>query len=216
MKLNFTYKKDEDVWCLLNKGKTSINSPESTWVYKELVAEVGENPDENSTSDFIDKYLERNNFNPVALAQRYQVAWGNVSAEFYSIAERIFGVSLSKDVTAYLTVNNRCPYNIAESLFFVSISEKVPTRTVMHELWHFYTWEKFGANEELRLGREKYNDLKEALTVLLNVECRHLLPPDELDRGYAKHQVLRTKILELWEQNQNLDHVWKKAQIIDL
>jgi hypothetical protein len=40
----------------------------------------------------------------------------------------------------------------------------------MHELWHFYTWYGLGVDQEERLGKEKYNDLKEALTVLINIE----------------------------------------------
>jgi hypothetical protein len=32
----------------------------------------------------------------------------------------------------------------------------------MHELWHFYTWYGLGAGEEARLGKERYNTLKEA------------------------------------------------------
>ena len=34
MKLLYTYKKEEDVWCLLNKGKSSNNSPTPTKVLK--------------------------------------------------------------------------------------------------------------------------------------------------------------------------------------
>jgi hypothetical protein len=82
----------------------------------------------------------------------------------------------------------------------------------MHELWHFYTWEKFGPDEPTRLGAEKYNDLKESLTVLLNIECQHLLPEGDMDKGYPQHQDLRLRIMELWKQNPDIEYVWKKAQ----
>jgi hypothetical protein len=80
----------------------------------------------------------------------------------------------------------------------------------MHELWHFYTWYKFGEDEQERLGMEKYNDIKEALTVLLNVECEHLLPEGVTDYGYPQHQELRKEILSLWQENPDIDFIWKK------
>lgn len=81
----------------------------------------------------------------------------------------------------------------------------------MHELWHFYTWSKFGDNEEQKIGVRKYNDMKEALTVLLNIECKHLLPEGVLDMGYPQHQELRNRISELWKKNPDILYVWTEA-----
>ena len=53
-----------------------------------------------------------------------------------------------------------------------------------YNLWHFYTWYGLGADQEQKLGKQKYNDLKEALTVLLNVECKDLMPEGVSDGGY--------------------------------
>ena len=61
MKINFAYSKEKDIWCLLNKGKGSNNSSNSTKVYEFLVSKYGENPSEQDTSKFIDSYLEENN-----------------------------------------------------------------------------------------------------------------------------------------------------------
>jgi len=214
MKLKFEYNKQKDIWCLINKGKTSNNSPTPTKVYSELVATFGENPNENLTSLFIDSYLKKvNDYNLSELLEKYQQEFENISSEYTKIAEKIFGISLNAEITAYLTINNRCPYNINESWFFVGIgnSKYSPKRNIMHELWHFYTWHKFGINEEQKIGEKKYNDIKEALTVLLNVECRHLLPEGDEDKGYPQHQELRKKILELWAQNPDINYVWKEA-----
>jgi hypothetical protein len=212
MNLTFKYDKSRDVWCLLNKGKTSNNSPTPTAVYQELIAEVGDNPNESTTSQFIEKYLETNNLEPDTLAESYKKMFESISTDFQAIAERVFGVPLNKDITVYLTVNNRCPYDLEEGSFFVSISGGTPVRAMMHELWHFYTWEKFGAEREAQIGEEKYNNIKEALTVLLNVECKHLMPEGVEDKGYPQHQELRTKIIELWKQNQDIEYVWNQAQ----
>jgi hypothetical protein len=80
----------------------------------------------------------------------------------------------------------------------------------MHELWHFYTWHKFGESEQKRIGIKKYNDIKEALTVLLNTECKDLFPEGVEDAGYPQHQEMRSEIIKLWEQNPDIDFVWNK------
>ncbi|MEY2640919.1 MAG: hypothetical protein RL150_312 [Candidatus Parcubacteria bacterium] len=79
----------------------------------------------------------------------------------------------------------------------------------MHKLWHFYTWYAFGSTQEERLGKQKYNDLKEALTALLNVECRDLLPEGVADTGYPQHQELRQQILAYWETDKDTRNLLK-------
>ncbi len=210
MQLNFTYKKDEDIWCLLNKGKSSNNSPNPTKAYEQLINFAGKNPDERSTSKFIDTYIADNKIDINKRIKEYQKDFEDISDEFQNIAEKVFGVSLLEDITVYLTINNRCPYSLKENLFFVCLSNNSALQTVMHELWHFYTWYKFGADEQERIGPEKYNDIKEALTVLLNIECNHLLPEGIEDTGYPQHQELRNQILELWKENPHIDFIWNK------
>lgn len=209
MKLDFKYDKERDVWCLLNKGKSSNNSSKPTSVYQELVSNVGEIPDEASTSLFIREYLDKNNIQPEHFVQNYKEMFSPISSDYQAVAERVFGVCFDKEITAYLTINPRCPYNIEEGWFFVSMSKGNPILTMIHELWHFYTWEKFGEEWIEKLGKEKYNDIKEALTVLLNIECHHLLPEGVEDEGYPQHQELREKIRELWKQNPDIEYVWK-------
>jgi hypothetical protein len=213
MKLNYTYNKDKDIWCLLNKGKSSNNNPNPTRIYKQLLEFTGENLDENSTSIFIDKYIKNNQIDIKQKITDYQKSFDNISNEFQRVAEKVFGISLKDDITVYLTINTRCPYNIQENLFFVSLSNKNNLHTAMHELWHFYTWYKFGFKEQERIGKEKYNEIKEALTVLLNIECSHLLPKGLKDEGYPQHQELRNKILKLWKQNPNIDFIWKEITL---
>ena len=79
----------------------------------------------------------------------------------------------------------------------------------MHELWHFYTWEKFGEREMIRLGMNKYNDVKEALTILLNLECSDLMNANDL--GYPQHQNLRKIIADTWLKTKNIEDTWYAA-----
>jgi len=209
MNLNLLYNKEKDIWCLLNKGKSSNNSPNPTPVYQKLISKAGDNPTEANTSLFIDEYLNKNNLHPEEIIKKYEKEFESIYDNFQSIAEKVFNVSLNKNITVYLTVNTRCPYNIKDGWFFVSMSKGNPVLTMMHELWHFYTWEKFGNNWLEKLGNEKYNDIKESLSVLLNIECKHLLPEGVEDNGYPQHQELRKQIIELWNQNHDIDYVWK-------
>lgn len=207
MKVTFTYDEEKDIWCLLNYGKSSTNSKTKTKAYEQLVSFCGENPTNEDASKFISKYTIENNINLGEYVSRYQKDWDKISEMYTKIAERVFGVSLESHVTAYLTINNRSPYSIEDSMFFVGVPSW-PTKTVMHELWHFYAWNKFGITWEGKIGKEKYNEIKEALTVLLNVECKELLPVGVEDKGYPQHQELRNKILAFWEKDKNIDTLW--------
>lgn len=209
MRLSFVYERDKDVSCLLNKGKGSINSSNPTRVYKQLVDQYGEHPTIESTVKFIENYLSANSVDVTQYIHEYQKEWDHVETEFQKRAQAIFNVALP-DVTAYLTVNNRNPYNINESYFYITLPTKTATKTIMHELWHFYTWYGLGAGEEERVGKQKYNDLKEALTVLLNIECKDLLPDGFRDEGYPQHQNLREKITEMWREENDIHRLWNK------
>lgn len=209
MKINFQYNKERDVWCLLNKGKSSNNSQNPTGQYKQLVQAYGENPTEESASLFVDKYIEDNKLVIDEYIKQYQTEWDLVAGEYHKRAEAIFGVSLSANVDVYLTINSRCPYHIKENSFYVAFPRKSANSTVMHELWHFYTWYGCGTDQEQVLGKQKYNDIKESLTVLLNVECKDLFPENIFDAGYPQHKEMREKILEYWAKDRNIINLWK-------
>jgi len=207
MNLTFEYNKQKDIYCLVKYGAGSFNSKTPTKVYEELVAVYGDNPTEIQLDDFVVGYLKDNAVNLDEKLKKFESDWLAAKDNYIAKAESIFGVTLPNDITVFLTINNRCPYNIEQSYFFVSLSSMYPNRTVMHELWHFYTWYKFGITDEEKLGKQKYNDLKEALTVLLNIEF-----PDTFrrnpDMGYPQHQELREKILEFWSKSQDMDALW--------
>jgi hypothetical protein len=210
MKINFQYNKEKDIWCILNKGKSSNNSQSPTKVYEELVSICGNNPTDGDTSVFIDKYISEKNISIRDYVEQYQKDWDVISDEYQKRAEKIFGVSIPEGVTAYLTVNNRCPYHIGSNYFFVRFPSLLTNKTIMHELWHFYTWYGLGPDQEEKLGMEKYNDLKESLTVLLNIECGDLLPEGRQDAGYPQHKELREKIVELWSSEKDIHKLWLK------
>ncbi len=211
MNLNFKYSEKEDVWCLLNKGKTSNNNPNPTESYLKLIEKLGEDPNKEDVKLFIKRYLKELNIEKGPFIKKIESEFDKVSKEFIKIAEKIFGVNLDKGLDVYFTVNNRCPYSIKENLFFVSFLGKSPLKTIFHELWHFYTWYKFDDKYLEIVGPQKYNDIKESLTVLINLECRNILPNGVEDEGYTQHQELRSKIKEWWNENKDIEYVWKKS-----
>ena len=209
MKINFAYNRERDVWCLLKYGNNSVNSSQRTKAFEMLVSEYGDNPTNEDASNFIDKYISQNSIDFSAYIANYQKNWDVVTDEYTKRAESIFKVSLPKDIAVFLTVNGRCPYNILGNYFLVSLSADYMRKNVMHELWHFYTWYKFGVVWEEKLGKQKYNDLKEALTILLNIECGDLFPNIQ-DTGYPQHKELREKIVRYWQEEKDIDKLWNK------
>lgn len=208
MKVIFEYSREKDIWCILNYGKGSLNSSQQTKTYQELVNLYGQNPENKTVSKFIDDYLLNNRLDVQKNTLQHQTDWNNIAQEYQRRAESIFSVILPKDVTAYLTTNNRSPYSIEENWFFVGMLGFSSRKTVMHELWHFYTWYKYGIVWEEKIGKQAYNDIKEALTELLNEECKDLLPEGVIDNGYPQHRELRQKIGDIWRKEKNMDKLW--------
>ncbi len=211
--VDFVYDREKDIACLLEKGPGGIFSPFPTKVYKQLISEYGESPTQEQVSNFIEKYLAGKEIKISFFLEKCQVESKELMNNFKKTAEKVFGVQIPEGVKAYLTVNNRCPYNIEENWFNATISNPANVTSIsMHELWHFYTWYKFGKlqKETEENNWKKYGDIKEALTVLLNPECLNLLPVGERDCGYPQHKELRERIVELWNQNPDIEFVWER------
>jgi hypothetical protein len=207
MKLTFTYNEDEDINCLLSKGTGSINSPnQSTKTYLALLEYTKDIDDKEKVREFVQKFRSKSIENNVV---KLQENWDSISDEYQKRAETVFGISLTDSITAYLTITGRYPYSVQGKYFFVPANKENANSTCMHELWHFYTWHKFGAQQET-IGATRYNDVKEALTALLNIECADLMNGD-MDNGYPQHQELRARIAEIWGKTRDIGRVWEEC-----
>ena len=79
----------------------------------------------------------------------------------------------------------------------------------MHELLHFWTWWVFYDEVESgRMTKECYNDVKESLTELLNIEFRDLLDGAH-DDGYPQHQEMRAIVGKTWVQTRDIKQVFE-------
>ncbi len=209
MKVNFVYNEDKDIDCLLSKGGGSNNQPGNrTKTYEALLAFTSDLGNREKVREFVRGFIQDNKLDPQKDALAIQKNWDSISGEFEKRAERVFDLSIADTITAYLTITGRFPYRIEERYFYVSAKKTNANTTAMHELWHFYTWYKFGRETEQKIGVEKYNDIKESLTVLLNIECLDLMG-GEIDKGYPQHQELRNKIIDIWNKTKDINEVWK-------
>ena len=100
-------------------------------------------------------------------------------------------------ITVYLTTSDKCGYSIENNYFFIGTETKCPKLTIMHELFHFYTW--YLLRDDLReknINKKTYYDIKESLTEILNMEFSDLL--DCTDKGYLQHEKLRVLVRNHW------------------
>ena len=82
-------------------------------------------------------------------------------------------------------------------------------RTIGHEIMHFQFYKYFFNKIEKEIGKEKTEDLKEALTVLLNLEFRNLWLVE--DKGYPKHKKLREFIEKEWKKEPDFKILLEKC-----
>ena len=75
----------------------------------------------------------------------------------------------------------------------------------MHLYFHKFYWNKI----ETEIGKEKTGDLKEALTILLNLEFKDLWFVEDL--GYESHKELRNFIMEKWKEEKDFETLLDKC-----
>lgn len=176
------------------------------------IAQYGDAFEDRKLEAFITTYISEQGLIMPAEAERIRMSWRVIEQEFLKRVEQIFGITCPLDVVrVYLTTDGRCSYHTEQGYFFVSVTRPYQNRTIMHELFHFWTWWVF--HEEVESGRmtkEQYNDVKESLTELVNVECSDLLG-DVHDDGYPQHQEIRAVVRKTWIETKDIKRVFEVA-----
>lgn len=211
MAVTFVYDEDKDIQCLIEKGSGSINSPDKkTKTYEALLAYTTEVTNVEKVREFVRKYISDNSLSTVKASSDMQHNWNTVSNQFENRAEKIFGIRIPYNVTAYMTVAGRFPYSTKEKYFYVSLKKSNANAVTVHELMHFYTWELFKEYViDKKISDDLYNDIKESFTVLLNIEFKDLLNGEE-DVGYPQHAEMRAKISRLWNEHKDIKKVFER------
>lgn len=198
MKLHFDYNIDKDIENFIN-GTRAVNSKKPTKFQIAFSEMYGDNFEPEKVKVFIEEQDKINDFDAnkeiVAVEERWKIA----EPIFIERVEKIFDISYPAPIiTVYLTHNERCTYNIEQNYFFVRIGSEFSNNTIMHELLHFYTWHAFGKKLlDEGLSKLAYNDIKESLTELLNLEFSDLLN-GKPDTGYPQHQEMRAEVKKFW------------------
>ncbi len=210
MKLQFAYDIDKDIENFI-KGTRSINSKKPTKFQLAFSEKYGDNFEAEKVKAFIEERNKEIGFDAQKEIIVAEKRWRMIEPTFIERVEKIFGISYPAFlITAYLTHNERCTYNIGQNYFFVKIGSESSNNTIMHELFHFYTWHAFGKRLlDEGLLRSAYNEIKESLTELLNLEFSDLLN-GKPDTGYIRHQEMRTKIRALWGRQKDISFLIKE------
>ncbi|HQU08279.1 MAG: hypothetical protein B7X04_03690 [Parcubacteria group bacterium 21-54-25] len=204
MKLHIAYDIDKDIDNFI-RGTSAVNSKKPTKFQIAFSEKYGDNFEPEKIRAFIEERDKETGFDARKEIAAVEERWKIAEPVFIPRAEKIFGISYPAPIiTVYLTHNERCTYNIEQNYFFVKIGSEFSNNTLMHELLHFYTWHAFGKKLlDEGLSKLAYNDIKESLTELLNLEFSDLMN-GKPDTGYPQHQEMRTKVREMWQTKKDI------------
>ncbi len=209
MMIIFSYNIDKDIENIIN-GTHAINSKKPTKFQLSFSDNYGNNFEPEKVKTYIQQQDKINNFDANKETVTMEAKWKNAESIFIERAEKIFSLTYPSPITIYLTHNERCTYNIEKNYFFVKIGSEFSNNAIMHELLHFYTWQAFGKKLlEEGVAKSTYNDVKESLTELLNLEFSDLMS-GKPDSGYPQHQGMRRIIHDTWLPQKDLFSIVQK------
>lgn len=211
MDLHFSYNLQKDIENY-QKASQSENNRKPTRMQALYIAEQGEIFEERKLEVFITTYVDKQKLDLVSVTEQIKTAWQPYQQEFLKRVGSMFGIASPLEaIQVFLTTDTRCSYNIAQGYFFVSVSRPFQNKTIMHELLHFWTWWKFHEEvESKRMTELCYNDVKESLTELLNVEFGDLLG-EVHDDGYPQHKKMREIVRRTWLEKKDIREVFAVA-----
>lgn len=142
-----------------------------------------------------------------------QETWSNIEGEFF---KRLNNLIKPKEeiekITAKLTTIKRAPYNPKDFSFFFSLHNSIPQlmKSCAHEVLHIYFHNsKYWDMCIKEIGIKETHNLKESLTILLNIEFKDLWGIE--DKGYPMHKNLRSFIKKEWTKEKDFEILIKKC-----
>ncbi|MFH1249097.1 MAG: hypothetical protein V1660_03005 [archaeon] len=214
--VKFSFDKEKDsrnIWDACN-----LNSPWSDFT-KGINPRIVEMCKSNKYEDVKEKIIQNNSLvynSPIIqeIISSFNSAWAVVEKEYFRRLERIMKTLFCcNKIDVFLTSITKCPYNpdISDANFMVNLFGGIPNMLVTsgHELMHIQFHNTYWESIEKKIGKEKTADLKEALTVLLNIEFKDLLLG--YDQGYEKHKELRQFIAKSWNEDEDFDILIEKC-----
>ena len=218
-KVIFKFDKEKDLWN--NWDTVNYKSPWEKGVKfnkMPILDEICKDKKFEECKDEIEKFWVKvhNSFLIEEIRIAFQNAWDKINDEFFKRLEKITGNKFPFDeATVYLTTQGRCPYNFTKGYFFCSLFSNIPNSLITggHELMHFdfhnYDWKTI----EKKIGKDKTADLKEALTVLLNLEFNDLWFIEDKGKPSEGQKKLRDFIKNEWTKEKNYKSLLDKCVI---
>ncbi|MDO8647832.1 MAG: hypothetical protein Q7R70_05480 [Candidatus Diapherotrites archaeon] len=205
--VSFAFDKEKDIWNfhrIANWNDCGWQDVKKTFSPK--IFEIAEGKSLEQASPLIEEFNKRVYNSPMLAIQVSAVnqAWQSIELEFFKRLEKVMEKpNAFPKITGYITTMQSCPYNMAPNdtwfMFKFFGSTANATKTAAHEIMHFqfhnYYWREIAE----KIGQENTGHLKEALTVLLNLEFNDLVL--DYDYGYPVHKNLRKFITEQWQSN---------------
>jgi len=200
--LTFQYNLEKDTDNFV-RGTESVNSKHPTKLQEEYESLLGRSFSREKVENFLKERTATLQIKFIDKAFEFLKGWEPVEQAFIQKCEGLFGIELDGPIIAFLSQNQRCTYKWRENYFYIYYDSTTPNKTVMHELLHFYTHRKY---DSLKIEPTRFNDIKESLTVLLNIEFPNLIGGVE-DTGYPQHQAMRQEIIKMRQEGLSVDEI---------
>ena len=211
VKVKFKFNKEKDLWN--NWDKSNGNSSWANFkIPKELIKICKGKEFEECKEELANHLSKLHNSHILKIARNsVEDSWRPLEKEFFKRMDKLMKHKFEEDIVAYLTTMGICPYDPKEPSFMFSLFYPLPNNlnTCGHEIMHLYFHKFYWKEVEGKIGKEKTSDLKEALTVLLNLEFKDLWFAG--DTGYDSHQELREFIKEKWKEENDFDKLLEKC-----
>ncbi|MCX6749228.1 MAG: hypothetical protein NTW17_00585 [Candidatus Pacearchaeota archaeon] len=216
-KVIFKFNKEKDLWNIWDTcNSKSELSEEFKKQIPEAVLNLCKGKKFEEVNDKLGRYQQRIHSNILipSIVRSFNESWKEINDLFFERLEKLMKKSFQGEkVTGYLTIISRCPYNynVRDPSFYVPLFGGIPIamRTTGHEIMHIHFHNTYWKEIKEKIGEKKTSDLKEALTVLLNLEFKDLwiIP----DNGYPQHQELRKFIEKTWKEVNDFDLLLKRC-----
>lgn len=211
-KLIFKFDKEKDLhnyWNLSNIG----NSFKKNFNINPKIREICEGNEFDECKDKLANYLSRLHKSKIIFinTETVEKTWEEMEDSFFKRMDKLMKKVFREKIIAYLTTAGICPYDPDEPSFMFSLFYSLPKnlQTCGHEIMHLYFHKFYWEKVEKQIGKEKTADLKESLTVLLNLEFKDLWFVE--DTGYEQHRELRKFIVKEWKKEKDFEKLLEKC-----
>lgn len=213
-KVIFKFDKEKDLWNIWKTCNFSSNWHDFKKSLNSNILKIAEEKEFKTCKKEIKDYFKKVHESKLIsiFIEAINKSWNNINNEFFKRLENIMKKPIcSKIFVGYITTMGRCPYDFKEKSFMISIFYSIPQvlQTAAHEIMHIQFHNTYWEEIEREIGREKTADLKEALTVLLNLEFKDLWFVE--DKGYKPHKKLRNFIIKEWKKEPDFDVLLEKC-----